>query len=186
MLWIRTCRNFVVSKVKSQIKFSIWKWSKRWKRWYGTSQMSQCEELIIWKKKKKFYHNEQTRTNQQGRNKLRDELILERIMSGDKGCVYHCASRMLYSGYRYFLIKKKYSYDKWLHSVHFTTLLLITYFNTGQTPICQGEIKFDRVYFLEFCTNYNTVYKVYKILSFYYANIHAISPMIFVMYHGYF
>ena len=35
-------------------------------------------------------------------SKLNDEQILGCTRSGDKGCVYYCATLMLYSGYRYF------------------------------------------------------------------------------------
>ena len=50
-------------------------------------------------------------TNKPGRtsqktNKLRDELILGWTGSGDKGCMYHCANRMLCSGYKYFQLKQ--------------------------------------------------------------------------------
>ena len=43
------------------------------------------------------------------------------------------------------------------------TLLLITYLSAIETLICQREIEFDRVYFVWFCTYYDTRFSKYRI-----------------------
>ena len=40
--------------------------------------------------------------------------------------------------------------------VYFNTALLIIYVSAIETPICHREIKFNRVYFLRFCSKYDT------------------------------
>ena len=97
-------------------------------------------------------------TNKPGRtshrtNKLRDELILELTLSGDKGCsyMYHYQN----CGTRHFYLKK-YSSDRCPNPVYFNTPLLITYFSAIKTFICHREVEFVRFYFFRFCTKYVT------------------------------
>ena len=59
-------------------------------------------------------------------------------------------------GYRYFNKKKKYSYDRCPHPVYFNISLLIIYLSAIGKVICPTEIGVDRVYFLRFCTKYDT------------------------------
>ena len=74
--------------------------------------------------------------------------------------MYHCTNRMLL---RVFSIKKKkvqYSYDPCPNLVYFNTPLFIMYLGVIEKLICYREIEFHRVYFLRFCTKYDTKYRV--------------------------
>ena len=46
--------------------------------------------------------------------------------------------------------------DRCPHPVYFNTPLLFIYMSGIEALICHGEIEFNRVYFLRFCTKYHT------------------------------
>ena len=46
--------------------------------------------------------------------------------------------------------------------VYFNTPLLITHLSAIETRICHKRFEFNRVYFLRFCTNYNTRFAKYR------------------------
>ena len=62
-----------------------------------------------------------------------------------------------------FNYKKKYSDDRCPNPIHFNTPLLIIYLSSIETLICHRDIEFDRLHFLQFCTNYDTLFSKYRI-----------------------
>ena len=73
-----------------------------------------------------------------------------RTQPGDKNCVCIIAPVECYSSYRYFRLNNE--YDQCPNQFIFSIQLLITYLSAIETHICHAEIKFDKVYFLQFCT----------------------------------
>ena len=50
-----------------------------------------------------------------------------------------------------------------LSRVYFNTIMLILYLSAIETLICYTEIELKRVYFLRFCTKYETWFSKYRI-----------------------
>ena len=71
------------------------------------------------KKKPNKKTNNNSMTNKPGQTTQRTwgELSLGQTRSGDNGCMYHCPSRMLYCGYRYFQLKNIPVIDALIHSI---------------------------------------------------------------------
>ena len=59
-----------------------------------------------------------------------------------------------HSGYRYFQLKGKYSYDRCPSPVYFYAPMLIIYLSVIETFVCHREIELNRAYCHRFCTNY--------------------------------
>ena len=55
-----------------------------------------------------------------------------------------------------FLNEKRVSYDQCPYPVYFNISLLSIYLSAIKTLICHTEIEVDRVYFLWFCSKYDT------------------------------
>ena len=59
-----------------------------------------------------------------------------------------------YSGYRYFRYSKY--HDRSPNPGYFNTQIFIVYLRAIEKLICHRENEFNRVFFLRFCTNYDT------------------------------
>ena len=96
-----------------------------------------------------LYEQAKARTSS-GTNCFRDE------HSQLKKIVCIIALAQCYSDYRYFQLKKEYSYDQCPYSVYFNILLLIIVLCAIETLICHTEIEVNRVYILRYCKKYLT------------------------------